>query len=137
MVHEVAYLHQGSSSDHADTEYTLFIHGKAERLKSLSAKFGIPEFCWIWEEPKDIKFEALGPHVPVSKIDDVGQDDLRDLIRVQNSKGHAQPLIADKNSILRYLSELRHKMSRLYVVGATKDKLQQIKNEVQQWLRQD
>ncbi|HJT36427.1 MAG TPA: HD domain-containing protein [Pirellulales bacterium] len=136
LVHEVAVLGQQSASLPAD--YSLFVKDRAKKIRELAAKYRIDRTRWIWEDPKDIKFESLGPYVALSEMRDVPPDEAAELIHVRERDGSVRPLVEDKNSVIHHLSQLRLRMSRLYVVGPVEDeKFKAIQRDAQAWVRQD
>jgi HD superfamily phosphohydrolase len=136
LVHEVAVLSEQSAS--LPAEYSLFTKDRAKKIKHLCAKHHIDRTRWIWEDPKDIKFESLGPYVALSEVGDVPPDETAGLIQVRDRDGVVRALVEDKNSIIHHLSKLRLRMSRLFVVGPMEDqKFKAIQQEVQAWVRQD
>ncbi len=136
LVHEVSALtHQ---SQGAPAEYALFTQNRAKRITELANEFKIEKLRWIWEDPKDIRFEALGPFVPLSQASDVKREEAAELIQVREKDGTIRKLVEDKNSILHHLSQLRLRMSRLYVVGVTdKSVLARIQNKAKAWCKSD
>lgn len=136
LVHEVAVLSR--QSEDTPSEYALFVKDRAKRVKELESEFDIEPSRWIWEDPKDLKFESLGPFVALSQAPDITADETAELIRVRMRDGSIRPLLEDKNSILHHLSQLKLRMSRLYVVGPVSDTdLNRIQKHVQSWAKQD
>ena len=136
LVHEVAVLSRHSEG--TPSEYALFVQDRAKRVKELETKFKIEASRWIWEDPKDVKFESLGPFVSLSEAPDITADETAELIRVRMRDGSIRPLVEDKNSIVHHLSQLKLRMSRLYVVGPVSgDDLSRIQKHVQSWTKQD
>lgn len=136
LIHEVAALTH--HSHHAPPEYALFTQDRAGRIAELVKEFSIEAHRWIWEDPKDIKFEALGPFVTLSHAADVSPEETRELIRVRERDGSIRNLVEDQNSILHHLSQLRLRMSRLYVVGVHDEELvQRIRAKVEKWCRSE
>lgn len=136
LVHEVAVL--GHQSQGAPLEHALFVKDRAKRIKALEAKFKIEASRWIWEDPKDVKFESLGPFVPLSEVSDFRPEETSSLIRIRMRDGKVCPLVQDKNSIVHHLSQLKLRMSRLYVVGPVSDRIfASILKEVQAWCKAD
>lgn len=136
LVHEVAVLSEHSKG--APAAYLLFVKNRADKIRQLASDFGIKPWRWIWEDPKDVKFESLGPFVALSEIGDVAPGEAAELIRVRQRDGSVRPLVEDTNSIIHHLSQLRLRMSRLYVVGPIDDaKLEKVRALAQSWSRQD
>lgn len=136
LVHEVAVLSHHSQG--TPSEYALFVKGRTSRIKQLESKFSIEPSRWTWEDPKDVKFEALGPVVYLSEVPDIKPEETAELIRVRMRDGTVRPLVDDKDSIVHHLSQLKLRMSRLYVVGpVSEEALGRIRKEVQSWVKQD
>ena len=83
LVHEVSVL---TKQEGPPAEYALFTKDRADRIAQLESEFKIPKAQWIWEDPKDIKFEALGPFVPLSQASDVDPDEAAELILRQAAR---------------------------------------------------
>jgi hypothetical protein len=125
-------------SEGTPSEYALFVKDRAKRVKELDAEFKVEPSRWIWEDPKDVKFESLGPFVSLSEAPDITPDETAELIRLRMRDGSIRPLVEDKNSIVHHLSQLKLRMSRLYVVGpVSEDELGRIQKQVQSWAKQD
>ena len=63
-------------------------------------------------------------------------EETAELIRIRHKDGTIGPLIEDRHSILHHLSQLRMRMSRLYVVGPVEEeKLAEIQQEVSSWAK--
>ncbi len=136
LVHEIAVLRHRSHD--TAPEYSLFVKDRAEKVGRLVSKFNIERSRWIWEDPKDVKFESLGPFVGLSEARDIKPDETAELIRVRERDGSVRPLVEDKHSIIHHLSQLHLRMSRLYVVGpVNEDELVKIQKEVRSWVKQD
>ena len=136
LVHEVAVLSLHSQG--TPSEYALFVKDRGNRVKELEGKFKIEASRWIWEDPKDVKFESLGPFVSLSEAPDITAEETAELIRVRMRDGSVRPLVEDKNSIVHHLSQLKLRMSRLYVVGPVSDAdFARIQKHVQSWAKQD
>gem|GEM_PF-3906584 len=114
--------------------YSLFTNNRADKIRRLVAKHKIEASRWIWEDPKDIKFESLGPFVGISEASGITPDETAELIRVRYRDGSIRNLIEDKNSIVHHLSQLNYRMSRLYVVGPVEERaFARIQTEVRSW----
>jgi uncharacterized protein len=133
LIGEEGYLHEGDVQAPADQKYTKFVHGKTQRLRYLSKAYGIPEFCFIWEEPPPVKFEAFGSRVSLSSATELAAEEKQQLIKIKDNHGKITHLVEDKQSILKPLSEFRCKISRLYVVGANAEQIKRLRNEVKAW----
>lgn len=136
LVHEIAVLtHQSQGTP---SEYALFVIDRANRIRQLETKFKIDASRWIWEDPKDVKFESLGPFVTLSEASDIKPEETAELIRVRMRDGTVRPLVEDKHSIVHHLSQLKLRMSRLYVVDPGSDEqLKRIQEEVQSWAKHE
>jgi hypothetical protein len=134
MLHEVAVLSEESRGLNA--EYALFRQDRVDKIKDLASRHGIPVEFWIWEDPKDVSFEALGPFVPLAEAADIGPEETAQLIRVRSGDGRIRRLVDDPHSIIHHLSQLRLQMSRLYLALPVGDeKLGRLRAEVRAWAR--
>jgi len=140
MVHEVAVLHRADQG--RGEEYVLFTKDRTDRINDLARQFNIEAHRWIWEDPKNVSFEALGPFVPLSQAADIKPEETGGLVQVRLKDGSICKLVEDPHSIIHHLSQLRLSMSRLYVVppldGKLDDKqLEKIREEIQSWIKTD
>ncbi len=135
LLHQVAVLRDASQGPNA--EYAMFCQNRVDKIKQMAAKHGFPVEFWIWEDPKDVAFEALGPFVPISQAGDITPEETAELIRIRSAEdGSIFKLVDDPHSIIHHLSKLRLQMSRLYLAHSVeKAKLQEIKEEVKAWGR--
>jgi hypothetical protein len=120
-------------------EYVLFRNNKAGKIEGLAAKYGIPKEFWIWEDlPKDVSFEAMGPSIELSQVEDLKPEEAAELIRIQGKDGKIRRLIEDPTSIIHHLSKLKLQVSRLYLAKPVeKELLASIRAEVNSWSKQD
>ena len=120
-------------------EYVLFRNGKASRIEQLARSHGIPKEFWIWEDlPKDVSFEAMGPSVALSQVDDLKAEEAAELVRIRSADGSIRRLVEDPTSIIHHLSKLKLQVSRLYLAKPVdKTKLEAIRQEVRGWARQE
>lgn len=131
LLHQVMVLQEASQK--MDPEYALFTKDRVARIKQMAEQHGIPAQRWIWEDPKDIKFESFGPFIPLG---DAGLEpgETAEMIRVREPDGSIRKLVEDQRSILHHLGNLRFRMSRLYLVGPVeRGKLEAITAEVKAW----
>jgi HD superfamily phosphohydrolase len=132
LLHQVSVLQEASQG--MDANYALFTKDRVGRIKEMARKHKIPVERWIWEDPKDIKFESMGPFIPLADAADLKPGETAEMIRVRESDGTIRKLVEDQRSILHHLSKLRFRMSRLYLVGPVEtDKFGQIVAEVKGW----
>jgi HD superfamily phosphohydrolase len=135
LLHEVAVL-QEASGQRSNVEYALFCKDRVDKIKKLAHSHGIGVEYFIWEDPKDVSFESLGPFVPLSQVKEITPEETSELIRIRAADGTVYPLVEDQHSIIHHLSKLRLQMSRLYLVPGTDDQtLDDIKAEVKSWAK--
>lgn len=110
---------------------------RGDRLPALAARHGIPIECFLWEDPKDISLEKVGPFMGIASA--LRPEETEELLRIVAADGTSRPLITDENSLVHHLSPLRLRTTRLYVVvgdeGRDADKVRAIREEVQGWGR--
>lgn len=118
-------------------EYVLFRNDKAEKIKHLADKYHIAKEFWIWEDlPKDVSFEAMGPSIALSKVDDLQPEETAELIRIRTKGNEVRRLIEDPKSIIFHLSKLKLQTSRLYLAKRIDEQvLHKIVTEVKSWSR--
>ena len=131
LIHEEIDLLEQKASE----KYILFKHCMKQDLKDIADKCSINQENLIWREPKDVRFEALNPLVSVSRAKDTEEEELRQLVRIQESSGSITNLLTDPKSIIHYLSSRTLKMIRLYAVGVNKGQIEKLKGEVEKRLR--
>ena len=131
LIHQVGVLQDATQ----ERRRIRSVHqGSGQRIKQLSMNHEIPVERWIWEDPKDIKFETMGPFVALADAGDAIEEEKAEMIRVREADGTVRNLVEDPRSILHHLSKLRFRMSRLYFVGPVDDStLKKIKAEVIAW----
>jgi hypothetical protein len=133
LLHEVAVLHD-SSEKQPNVEHALFCQNRVDKIKGLAQTHKIPVEFWIWEDPKDVSFESLGPFIPLSQAADITPEETAELIRIRSKDGTVRQLVEDRHSVIHHLSKLRLQMSRLYLAAAVDENmLQKIKDEVKAW----
>lgn len=134
LLHEVAVLRDASQGPNA--EHALFCQNRVDKIKALAQRHGIPSEFWIWEDPKDVSFESLGPFVPLSQAGEITPEETAELIRIRSADGAISKLVDDPHSIIHHLSKLRLQMSRLYLTWPVEEgKLQEVKAEVKAWAK--
>ncbi|MBW7905499.1 MAG: HD domain-containing protein [Phycisphaerae bacterium] len=116
-------------------DLTRFITRRKDRLRDLARRLRIPLECWLWEDPKDIAFEKLGPVVTLAGAVDVPLEEMTELIHVADERGKTRALVEERSSILHHLSRLKFQMGRLYLVEQDADKIKRAKREVEAWLK--
>ena len=129
MIREVVdlrSLQDGRSSE----EYVLFKRCMEKELSEIADECKIQPELLIWRETKDVGFESMYPYVGISKVQDIQEEERKQLIRVKDSSGKPVNLVEDEKSIIHYLP-LKLKVIRLYAVGLDNEKVEEIKAEVQ------
>jgi hypothetical protein len=112
---------------------------RKDRLADLANRHAIPLECFLWEDPKDVSLEKVGPFVGIAS--ELGPDETEELLRIIEKDGTSRPLISHEDSLVHHLSHLRLRTTRLYVVGLDKDKegerqkIEAIRQEVVDWTR--
>jgi HD superfamily phosphohydrolase len=107
---------------------------RGDRLPDLAARHGIPIECFLWEDPKDISLEKVGPFVGITS--ELRPEETEELLRIVAADGTSRPLITDENSLVHHLSPLRLRTTRLYVVTdepLDAGKTRAIRDEVEGW----
>ncbi len=129
LVYEVIDLQQRDRGD-PSTEYTLFRQFLRQKLFEKANEFEITPELLYWREPKDIDFEAASPFIGISHLHEVKSEEMHGLVKLIDSDGKIINLVEEKNSIIHYLSQLQFKSIRLYAVGVGEDKLQRLRQAI-------
>jgi HD superfamily phosphohydrolase len=106
---------------------------RKDKLKPLAEKHGIPQECFLWEDPKDLSLEKVGPFVGISG--QLQPEEKEELLLVIETNGTSHPLIEDSNSLIHHLSQLRLRTTRLYLVESDEANINAVRDEVQEWSR--
>ncbi|HEX5043779.1 MAG TPA: HD domain-containing protein [Candidatus Polarisedimenticolaceae bacterium] len=117
--------------DNAPEEMTRFRTRLSDQLPELAKAVGIPIECFLWENPKDVSLERVGPFVGITAAQTAEETD--ELLRVVREDGTSEPLIADPDSLVHHLSEFRLHTTRLYVVERDEAKLAAVRARVREW----
>ncbi|NOT01452.1 MAG: hypothetical protein HOP29_12575 [Phycisphaerales bacterium] len=133
LVGEVSSLthKDGSRSE----ELTRFVTRRGDQLEAVAKECGIPIQCWLWEDPKDVAFEKLGPLMSMSEAASVSPQASAELVRLLDKKGKTVLLMEKPSSILHHLGGLKLQMARLYVVEENKAKIAKAKRAVAAWMK--
>lgn len=103
----------------------------SDQLPQLAEDVGIPLECFLWENPKDISLERVGPFVGIT--DRQTSEETDELLRVVKEDGTSEPLIADPDSLVHHLSDYSLRTTRLYVVERDEAKLAAVRARVEEW----
>jgi HD superfamily phosphohydrolase len=112
---------------------------RKDQLADVAKKHGVAMECFLWEDPKDISLEKVGPFVGIAT--ELGPDETEELLRIREKDGTSRPLISQESSLVHHLSHLRLRTTRLYVVGLDKEKepdrskIEAIRREVEAWAK--
>lgn len=110
---------------------------RKDHLEELARRHGVPLECFLWEDPKDVSLEKVGPFIGIDNA--ATPDEVEELLRIVEKGGTGRPLIALEDSLVHHLSHLRLRTTRLYVVGldkeVEKDKIEAIRRKVVGWTR--
>ena len=117
--------------DVAPEDMTRFRTRVQDQLPDLATESGIAIECFLWENPKDVSLEKVGPFVGVT--DNLTPEETGELLRVVKGDGTSEPLIADRNSLVHHLSGYSLRTTRLYVVEDDDRKLAAVRERVRAW----
>jgi len=136
LVYEVSEL--TPDGDNPSTEYTLLTTSFKNKVKDLVKDTHVPEDRWMFKDIKAPEFEKLHPFVSLAEaaaIRDGGEQQLRELVRVKKKSGETKGLLEDKSSVLHYVSRLKPRLYRVYVIGVDDAKATQIRVKIKEWLQ--
>jgi len=136
LVYEISEL--TLNSNNPSKEYTLLTTRFKNEVKVLVRDTNIPEDRWIFKDVKTPEFEKLHPFVSLAEaaaIKDGGEQQFRELVRVKKKSGELERLLEDKSSVLHYMSRLKPRLYRVYVIGVDDAKAKEIRDKIQDWLQ--
>ncbi len=138
LVYEISELTFNDSNPSG--EYAVLRRGWSDKVKEFAkdANIGIPEDRWIFKDIKGPEFEKVHPFMSLAeagKLYDSKEQVLRELVKVKKRSGEITNLLADKSSVLHYMSRLKPKLCRVYVIGIDDTKARQITEKIDEWLR--
>jgi len=137
LVYEISELEM----DEPSTKYTILRTSWDAKLKEFAADadIGIPEDRWIFRGIKGPEFEKAHPFVSLAEARELkeGADpELRELVRVKKRSGVVKNLVEDKTSFLHYISRLKPRLCRVYVLGIDQGKADKIGAKIEEWLQE-
>jgi hypothetical protein len=118
--------------------YTLLTTSWKDKVKDLAKEAHIPQEQWIFKDIKTPEFEKLHPFVSLAEaaaFKDGGEEQLRELVSVKKRSGEKGKLLEDKSSVLHYMSRLKPRLCRVYVLGIGDAKANEITAKIQEWLQ--
>jgi hypothetical protein len=118
---------------HDDEQFVRFQTRKLDQLKQAAKSTGIPIECWLWEDPKELSFEKLGPFLSLTEAQTSEKVETNELMRIMDKRRTSKPIIEDQNSILHHLAQVKFQMARLYVVEEEEGRLEKARREVKSW----
>jgi len=120
-------------------EYTVLRRGWSDKVKEFAKETRIPEERWIFRDIKGPEFEKLHPFVSLAeakKLYDSKEQVLRELVKVKKGSGEPTNLLEDDSSILHYMSRLKPRLCRIYVLGIDDVQASKISDKIEKWLSQ-
>ena len=105
------------------------------KIQEFERKFQVPKELWFFNNIKGATFEKRHPFVGLAEAATFDPSEIRVLVRIKEASGEIKNLVNDKSSILHYLGRLKPTLFRIYVVGITDAKAQEIKKEITKWLQ--
>lgn len=99
----------------------------------------IEESRWIFGDIKVPKFEKLHPFVSLAEtkaFEESNEQELRELVKVKEKSGKIKNLFTDMSSVLHYMSRLKSRLCRIYVIGIDDAKMNLIRTIIQEWLKE-
>lgn len=138
LVYEISELEMHEPS----TRYTIIKTSWDAKIKEFveDPDIGIPENLWIFRGIKGPEFEKAHPFVSLAEARELRDSDdpeLRELVKVKKRSGQITNLLEDKSSVLHYMSRLKPRLCRIYVLGINDVKAIQIRNKIEDWLQQE
>lgn len=138
LVYEVSELTWNDNNP--SEEYTLLRRRWHNMVKELAedSNIAVSEDRWIFRDIKGPEFERVHPFMSLAAARELneGHDPaLRELVKVKKRLGQITNLLEDKSSVLHYMSRLKPRICRVYVVGIDDTKRNLIRTKIQEWLQ--
>lgn len=137
LVYEISELTFNDSNP--SEEYAVLRRGWSDKVKEFAEdeKIKIPEERWIFRDIKGPDFEKLHPFMSLAEARELRErpDPARELVKVKRRSGKITNLLEDKSSVLHYMSRLKPRLFRIYVVGIDDTKASQIRSKIENWLQ--
>ena len=138
LVCEISEL--AREEDNPTEEYTVLRRNWNTKVKEFSEdkEIEIPVERWIFRDIKGPEFEKLHPFMSLAEAREFmesGSLELRELVKVKERSGTITNLVEDKRSVLHYVSRLKPKLCRVYVLGIDDAKADLIREKIKKWLK--
>jgi HD superfamily phosphohydrolase len=138
LVYEISELIWNDNNP--SEEYTLLRRGWHDKVKELAedSSIAIREDFWIFRDIKGPEFERIHPFMSLVEARELSKSadpELRELVKVKKRSGEITNLLEDKSSVLHYMSRLKPRICRVYVVGIDDAKANIIRTKIQEWLQ--
>ncbi len=137
LVYEISELEMNGPS----TRYTIIRTSWDAKIKEFveDPDIRIPKERWIFRGIKGPEFEKAHPFVSLAEaavIRDGGEQQLRELVKIKKKSGEVKRLLEDKSSILHYMSHLKPRLCRIYILGINQAKSDEIRSKIEDWLKE-
>jgi len=136
LVYEISELTFNGS--YPSEAYAVLRRGWSDKVKEFVEETQIPEECWIFRDIKGPEFEKLHPFMSLAEaktLMESGGSELRELVKVKGRTGKPKNLLEDKSSVLHYMSRLKPRLCRVYVIGIDDVKASEIRDKIEKWLQ--
>lgn len=89
-----------------------------DKVKEFAKEAQIPEDRWIFRDIKGPEFEKLHPFISLAEAKDSEsmEQELRELVNIKERSGKITFLLTDKSSVMHYMSRLKPRLCRVYVL---------------------
>jgi len=137
LVYEISELKR--YDDNPSPEYTILTSSWKDKVQEFISEFEIPEERWFFRDIKGPEFEKLHPFMSLAEAREFMESEgpeLRELVKVKERSGKIKNLLEDKSSVLHYMSRLKPRLCRIYVLGIDDVKASKINDKIEKWLRQ-
>jgi HD superfamily phosphohydrolase len=137
LVYEISELKR--DDDNPSPEYTILTSSWKDKVQEFINEFEIPEERWFFRDIKGPEFEKLHPFMSLAEAREFresGGPELRELVKVKERSGKIKNLLEDRSSVLHYMSRLKPRLCRIYVLGIDDVKASKVSDKIEKWLRQ-
>jgi hypothetical protein len=139
LVYEISELTQGKQPS---TKYSILKGSWHDKVKEFveDSNIGISEDHWIFRDIKGPEFEKVHPFMSLAEAREFSENadlELKELVKIKKRSGEIENLLEDPSSLVHYMSRLKPRLCRIYVLGINNVKAIQIRNKIEDWLRQE
>ncbi len=138
LVYEISELTQ--DDDNPSEKYTVLRTQWDTKGPEFAKNVAISKENLIFRDIKGPEFEKLHPFMSLAEAQELKESNgpgLGELVKIKKRSGEITNLLEDKSSVLHYMSRLKPRLCRVYVLGIDDTKAEQLRKRIEEWLQQE